>query len=241
MTLAARHYWLWRGRAFVLLFALFLAALALDSTIAHAAAPYSRMVKHSSGLAKAVKEMGAYRVMLGVVVLLWVFHPKRWWAGALVLATAGLGGVFEVFLKWGVGRTRPMQGGTLSVMPFSFSPFRGGIAGFFDQANLCFPSGHSTLAFAVATSLSFLLPKWKVLWFCLAMLVGIERVAELAHYPSDVIGGAIAGICAAVIMRNLFERWPAPALPGFEVISVQPADAALLVPKTMAGDEAEPR
>lgn len=215
--------------------ALLAAAFLLDNPIAHAVAPYSRTVKHSSTLAKVAKELGG--VMFGVVVVLCAIHPKRWMAGALVLASAGIGGLFEVVLKWGVGRSRPMQANKISVMPFSFDPFRGGVPGFFDQANLCFPSGHSTLAFAVATSLSILLPRWTLLWLALATLVGIERVAELAHYPSDVVGGAIAGSSAAFLARYLIGRFVPQVWRGSEP---RPAADDVLPNKT-AGDVADPR
>ncbi len=51
-----------------------------------------------------------------------------------------------------------------------------------------FPSGHTTVAFATATSLSIAFPKWYViapsyLW---AGLVGYSRMHLGVHYPSDI-------------------------------------------------------
>lgn len=224
MDQPAPRHWLVRGRVVIILAVLFVVALMLDSAIAHWLIPHHRTVKHDSTLARIVKEMGTARVMFGIIVLLCIFHSRRWWAGVLVLASGAIGGVFEFMLKWTVGRTRPVQGGVITIEPFTFDHFRGGVLGFFEQSNLCFPSGHSTLAFAMAACLAYLLPRWKVLWYLLATLVAAERVAELAHYPSDTVAGAICGILAFHIARHFYEKIdPAKRQPA---VPTEPAAAA---------------
>lgn len=59
-----------------------------------------------------------------------------------------------------------------------------------------FPSGHSTVAFAVATVLAHRYPKRKWLFYGVAGAVGLARVISKAHFPSDVLVGAAVGTYA---------------------------------------------
>ncbi|WP_052334575.1 phosphatase PAP2 family protein [Methanobrevibacter wolinii] len=57
-----------------------------------------------------------------------------------------------------------------------------------------FPSEHTLFAFLIATILSYKYPKYAPIWFILAIIMGIARVYEGVHYPSDVICGGLIGI-----------------------------------------------
>ena len=71
-----------------------------------------------------------------------------------------------------------------------------------------FPSGHTAAAFSLATSLSITYPKWYViapsaLWAC---GVGLSRINQGVHYPSDVLAGAAIGVGCAFV--NVYvNRW----------------------------------
>ena len=71
-----------------------------------------------------------------------------------------------------------------------------------------FPSGHTSLAFATATSLSLAYPKWYVIApsFVWASTVGYSRMHLGVHYPSDVLAGAIIGSGSAYLSYKV-NKW----------------------------------
>jgi membrane-associated phospholipid phosphatase len=64
-----------------------------------------------------------------------------------------------------------------------------------------FPSGHTSTAFATATSLSMAYPKWYVIApsFVWAGAVGYSRMHLGVHYPTDVFVGAVLGSGSAYL------------------------------------------
>jgi membrane-associated phospholipid phosphatase len=70
-----------------------------------------------------------------------------------------------------------------------------------DGGKSSFPSGHTSDAFAIATSLSIIFPKWYVIVpaYIWAIAVGYSRMHLGVHYPTDVLAGAMVGACCACL------------------------------------------
>ncbi len=71
-----------------------------------------------------------------------------------------------------------------------------------------FPSGHTSIAFATATSLALEYKKWYVVVpaYMWATSVGYSRMYLGEHYPSDVLGGAIIGTGSAILSHWLTKK-----------------------------------
>ena len=99
-------------------------------------------------------------------------------------------------MKYTFDRQRPYQKYPDLIHPVSTEP------------DPSFPSGHTAAAFSLATSLSITYPKWYVIapsavWAC---GVGLSRINQGVHYPSDVLTGAAIGVGCAFV--NVYvNRW----------------------------------
>jgi membrane-associated phospholipid phosphatase len=109
-------------------------------------------------------------------------------AASLLVAGAVTGG-----LKLAIGRTRPNE--TLDA--YEFHPFSGEDA---------MPSGHTSIAFALATSLADDIHRtWaSVGLYTIATGVGWSRINDNKHWLSDVAAGAVVGVTSAKLVHG---RW----------------------------------
>jgi membrane-associated phospholipid phosphatase len=98
--------------------------------------------------------------------------------GASVLSAA----IISSILKYSINRPRPFE-----TYPFIEKATPAG--------SPSFPSGHTSDAFALATSVSLAYPKWYIIVpsYAWAGAVGYSRMDLGVHYPSDVLMGAIIG------------------------------------------------
>jgi membrane-associated phospholipid phosphatase len=123
-----------------------------------------------------------------------------------LFAAIALPGLIFTILKRLIGRARPLVGG--SADPFLYLPLGWNV----EYASL--PSGHAVNAFAAATAIGALWPKTRPLMWTYAMLIAVSRVVLTAHYPSDVLAGAIVGMTGAVLVRAWFASRRLAFLPG---------------------------
>ncbi len=66
-----------------------------------------------------------------------------------------------------------------------------------------FPSVHTALAFALATTIFIHDKKVGSVFLILAIFIGIARVLANVHYPVDIVGGAFLGILTAAVMEKV--------------------------------------
>lgn len=118
-----------------------------------------------------------------------------YFSGLELLSAQALSGFATTALKISVQRERP------------FNAYPNEIIKHTRAGSFSFPSGHTSMAFSTATSISLLYPKWYVvipayLW---ASTVAYSRMYLGVHYPSDVLTGAIIGSGVSLLVHLLLK------------------------------------
>lgn len=100
-------------------------------------------------------------------------------------------------LKYTINRERPYDKYPLLINPYKLEDSRS------------FPSGHTSTAFSVATSLAIQYKKWYVVVpaYMWASSVGYSRLYLGEHYPSDVFVGAAVGAGSAWLSHYLNKKY----------------------------------
>jgi undecaprenyl-diphosphatase len=73
-----------------------------------------------------------------------------------------------------------------------------------------FPSGHTTASFTAAMVICLipgLRKGWKIGAFALAAVIAFSRMYLFVHYPTDVLGGIVLGVCGALLVVWLARKW----------------------------------
>lgn len=149
---------------------------------------------------------------VGVAFVLLAIHQldrSRRWALPRVLACVAAGGLAADVLKMLVVRIRPYD------LPLLFhgsvwETFKQWLPGLGGESGMqSFPSAHTATAAGLAAGLIWLYPQGRLLFSTLVVLVGCQRVAASAHFPSDVLIGAATGCLASAFILNVggLARW----------------------------------
>ena len=109
-----------------------------------------------------------------------------------------LSGILVNILKAIFGRARPWL---LEQDIYGFFPFS------MDSYYASFPSGHTTTAFAVATALFVLFPRYKLLWYTYGVTIAVARIGFFDHYLSDVLAGALLGTFSALFLAKRYKKF----------------------------------
>jgi len=143
-----------------------------------------------------------YVLLIPAFVLMRVVKKNELWSSRIlyVFLSLTLSGIFNAGLKWLAGRNRPVNLFEDGLFGFTFFQID------FIYESTSFPSGHSVTAFAVATAVGFIFPRWRIAAFVGAALIAASRVLLTAHFLSDVIAGAAVGTLCALGVKYWFDR-----------------------------------
>ncbi len=157
-----------------------------------------RRSSHSDAVARAFRKGGEPVVVFGItggILAAGVISGRKdlQRSGGRVLASVVTAGLTTVAIKRIVGRFRP----DVTSDQYVFRPL---------SDHDAFPSGHTTVAFALATSLAEEIhrPWATAVLYAGATGTAWSRLNDHEHWLSDVLGGAAVGITAAKAIEG---RW----------------------------------
>jgi len=152
----------------------------------------SEEILNSDKYFRFISNSDAYAVIGTPVVLAGVGlirNDDKMLRNAFVMAAASIVNEGVTYaLKYSINRDRPFE-----TYPEIVKKAKAG--------SPSFPSGHTSSAFATATSLSLSYPKWYIIVpsFAYAGTVAYSRMCLGVHYPSDVAAGALIGAGCAYL------------------------------------------
>ena len=126
-----------------------------------------------------IQRIGEPQVYLGVCALLCAFGDEKMFDTGKLATAAFMESAFVAYsLKKIVGRARPLN----------------------EAEKNSFPSGHTTIAFALATVIGHEYTKLRIPLYAAALCTSFARIYLGRHYPGDVLAGATIGTLAGLHM-----------------------------------------
>jgi membrane-associated phospholipid phosphatase len=202
---------LWAG---VLLIVIGIACLPFDRRAAHLiydheSAAFERFLQRTTHFAKAAHWLVAAIAAYAIAQAILRFRGEN--ADARLASDCSLafivclavGSIFLHGLKLIIGRRRPRDDMEMGLYGFVWFKFK------LDYNS--FPSGHALTIMSVAVIASCVWPHFAVLWFVVALWLGLTRALLTAHFLSDVFVGAGIGLLASrETLLYLFPHLPPP-------------------------------
>lgn len=149
-----------------------------------------------------------YSVAVLGIGFAWLRHKKRvpnparfvqeLRAWLFMIAVMASSGTFVNAVKIAVGRERPrllFRDGTTGFHPFDLN---------IDDCG--FPSGHTQSIWTAMLCLSLLFPRFRILFFTVAVFVSASRIVIGAHYAGDVAASLYIAFFAVLVWKRWFEK-----------------------------------
>lgn len=154
--------------------------------------PAYMLLRHFDPL---INFIGHGSTLLAASLLLFItgkkFGSSLSYTGKALLLSFFAAGISVQVFKHMIGRARPRITEDLIIIGPSF---KGG----YDS----FPSGHSAVVFCFACILSEQFPRFRAAFYFIAAIIGVMRVVDLSHFPSDVAAGAVLGVIVGKVLRE---------------------------------------
>lgn len=164
-----------------------------------------RLINNLAGQSGVLDILGIFAATFLLPILLFLLLPvvflnkkiveEKWWEFIVrALCVGGLAYVARTILGWLFFRWRPFAALPDVHQLISMAP-----------AESSFPSGHASVAFALAFYVFFHDRGWGWSFIVMAALITLGRIFVGVHYPLDVMAGLVVGYLAAWLVRK-FEK-----------------------------------